>query len=90
MRITTKLTEKTQEAISELYGISEFDISFEQTNPKFEGDLTLVVFPFLKYSKKRPEDTAEEIGNYLTKQVHEIKSFNIVKGFLNIQFSDEY
>jgi arginyl-tRNA synthetase len=90
MRITTKLTEKTQEAISELYDISEFDISFEQTNPKFEGDLTLVVFPFLKYSKKRPEDTAEEIGNYLTKQVHEIKSFNIVKGFLNIQFSDEY
>ncbi|MDG1720818.1 MAG: arginine--tRNA ligase, partial [Bacteroidia bacterium] len=90
MRITTKLTEKTQEAISELYGISEFDISFEQTNPKFEGDLTLVVFPFLKYSKKRPEDTAEEVGNYLTKQVHEIKSFNIVKGFLNIQFSDEY
>ena len=90
MRITTKLTEKTQEAISELYGISEFDISFEQTNPKFEGDLTLVVFPFLKYSKKRPEDTAEEIGNFLTKLVHEIKSFNIVKGFLNIQFSDEY
>ena len=90
MRITTKLTEKTQEAISELYDISEFDISFEQTNPKFEGDLTLVVFPFLKYSKKRPEDTAEEIGNYLTKLVHEIKSFNIVKGFLNIQFSDEY
>ena len=90
MRITTKLTEKTQEAISELYGISEFDISFEQTNPKFEGDLTLVVFPFLKYSKKRPEDTAEEVGNYLTKQVHELKSFNIVKGFLNIQFSDEY
>lgn len=90
MRITTKLTEKTQEAISELYDISEFDISFEQTNPKFEGDLTLVVFPFLKYSKKRPEDTAEEIGNYLSKLVHEIKSFNIVKGFLNIQFSDEY
>jgi arginyl-tRNA synthetase len=90
MRITTKLTEKTQEAISKLYGISEFDISFEQTNPKFEGDLTLVVFPFLKYSKKRPEDTAEEIGNFLTKLVHEIKSFNIVKGFLNIQFSDEY
>ena len=90
MRITTKLTEKTQEAISELYDISEFDISFEQTNPKFEGDLTLVVFPFLKYSKKRPEDTAEEIGNLLTKLVHEIKSFNIVKGFLNIQFSDEY
>lgn len=90
MRITTKLTEKTKEAISELYDISEFDISFEQTNPKFEGDLTLVVFPFLKYSKKRPEDTAEEIGNYLTKLVHEIKSFNIVKGFLNIQFSDEY
>lgn len=90
MRITTKLTEKTQEAINKLYDISEFDISFEQTNPKFEGDLTLVVFPFLKYSKKRPEDTAEEIGNFLTKQVHEIKSFNIVKGFLNIQFSDEY
>ena len=90
MVILTKLVKQTEEALSKLYGLDEIDISFEQTNSKFDGDLTLVVFPFLKFSKKRPEDTAEEIGNYITNQLNEIKAFNVVKGFLNIEFSDEY
>lgn len=92
MKILTELFKQTEEALSQLYGLDEIDIdiSFEQTNTKYDGDLTLVVFPFLKFSKKRPEDTAEEIGNYISNQLNEIKAFNVVKGFLNIEFSDEY
>lgn len=90
MEILIKLVKQTEEALNQLYGLDEIDISFEQTNSKFNGDLTLVVFPFLKFSKKRPEDTAEEIGNYISNQLNEIKAFNVVKGFLNIEFSDEH
>ncbi|MEK9601798.1 MAG: arginine--tRNA ligase, partial [Bacteroidota bacterium] len=90
MEILTKLIKQTEEALNQLYGLDEIDISFEQTNSKFNGDLTLVVFPFLKFSKKRPEDTAEEIGNYISNQLNEIKAFNVVKGFLNIEFCNEY
>ena len=54
MNILTTLVEKIQEAITKLYGLSDSNISFEQTNSKFDGDLTFVVFPYLKYSKKRP------------------------------------
>ena len=90
MNILTTLVEKTQEAITQLYGLSDANISFEQTNSKFDGDLTFVVFPYLKHSKKRPEDTAKEIGDYISGKMEEIKSFNVVKGFLNIEFNDEY
>jgi arginyl-tRNA synthetase len=90
MNILTTLVEKTQEAITQLYGLSDTNISFEQTNSKFDGDLTLVVFPYLKHSKKRPEDTAKEIGDYIFNKMKAIKSFNVVKGFLNIEFSDDY
>ncbi|MDG1045534.1 MAG: arginine--tRNA ligase [Bacteroidia bacterium] len=90
MNILTTLVEKTQEAITKLYGLSDSNISFEQTNSKFDGDLTFVVFPYLKYSKKRPEDTAKEIGDYISEKMEEIKSFNVVKGFLNIEFNDDY
>ena len=90
MEILTKLVKQTEEALNQLYGLDEIDVSFEQTNSKFNGDLTLVVFPFLKFSKKRPEDTAEEIGKHISNQLDEIKAFNVVKGFLNIEFSDKY
>lgn len=90
MNILTTLVEKTQEAVTQLYGLSDANISFEQTNSKFDGDITFVVFPYLKYSKKRPEDTAKEIGDYISAKMEEIKSFNVVKGFLNIEFNDEY
>ena len=90
MEILTKLVKQTEEALNQLYGLDEIDVSFEQTNSKFNGDLTLVVFPFLKFSKKRPEDTAEEIGKHISNQLDEIKAFNVVKGFLNIEFSDRY
>ncbi len=84
MNIERILTEKTIEAIKALYGTTVEKVSFEKTNPDFNGDLTLVVFPFLKISKKSPADTAIDIGSYLKNQLSEIADFNVVKGFLNL------
>src|SRR5690606_3499859 len=62
----------------------------QKTRKEFEGDLTVVVFPFTKISKKSPEETAEDLGNYLVKNVPQITNFNVVKGFLNLSIAPEY
>jgi arginyl-tRNA synthetase len=90
MNIEQKLSEKAIEAINALYGVTLEKVAFEKTNPDFEGDLTLVVFSLLKISKKKPEDTANEIGNYLKNNTAEIASFNVVKGFLNIVIDNSF
>ncbi|MDO9186061.1 MAG: arginine--tRNA ligase [Bacteroidia bacterium] len=90
MNIEKKLSEKTIEALQSLYGAAIEKIVFEKTNPDFEGDLTLVVFNFLKISKKKPEETATEIGNFLKINVPEVADFNVIKGFLNIVIADSF
>ncbi|MDD3638170.1 MAG: arginine--tRNA ligase [Bacteroidales bacterium] len=65
-------------------------ISFQQTRAEFEGDLTLVVFPFLKLIKTNPVVLANELGAALMKQSQLIKSYNVIKGFLNLSIRDEY
>ncbi len=90
MNIEKKLSEKTIEALQSLYGAVIEKIVFEKTNPDFEGDLTLVVFNFLKISKKKPEETATEIGNFLKINVPEVADFNVIKGFLNIVIADSF
>ncbi len=90
MNLEQKLTEKTAVALQSLYGASSDKIAFEKTNPDFTGDLTLVVFNFAKISKKKPEDTANDIGTYLKANVPEIADFNIVKGFLNLVIADSF
>lgn len=90
MNIEKKLSEKTIEAIQSIYGKTVEKVTFEKTNPDFVGDLTLVVFNFLKISKKKPEDTANDIGNYLKMNVAEVADFNVIKGFLNIVIADVY
>ncbi|MGQ0827059.1 MAG: arginine--tRNA ligase [Bacteroidota bacterium] len=90
MNIEKSLSGKTTEALQSLYGAAVEKITFEKTNPDFEGDLTLVVFPFLKISKKKPEDTANEIGNYLKTNLPEVAGFNVVKGFLNIVIDNKF
>ena len=90
MDIELLLSGKTIEAIEHLYSAKVEKVIFEKTNPDFEGDLTLVVFPFLKISKKKPEDTANEIGNYLKSNLKEIAGFNVVKGFLNMVIADTF
>jgi arginyl-tRNA synthetase len=79
-------------ALNHLYGASvDLDaIKLEPTNADFKGDFTFVTFPFLKTSKKNPEQTANEIGEYLKNNLSEIESYNVVKGFLNIGFSQIY
>lgn len=73
-------------AIKELYGqdISEKMATLQKTRSEFEGNLTLVVFPFLKMSMKKPEDTAAEIGEWLVKNCSAVSAYNVVKGFLNL------
>lgn len=92
MTIETILTAEVQKAIAVLYGTNAdpAHISFQKTRKEFEGDFTLVVFPFVKMAKKGPEQTAEDIGAALKAACTLIASYNVVKGFLNIVISDAY
>lgn len=90
MNIEQILSEKTIVAIQSLYSANVDTVALEKTNDDFEGDITIVVFPFLRISKKKPEDTATEIGSFLKESVEEIVSFNVVKGFLNIVIDNSY
>ncbi len=86
------LIEKTVEAVNALYG-SEIPVSqlaLQETRKEFEGQLTIVVFPVTRFSKKSPEVTGTEIGEYLKSQIKEIEAFNVIKGFLNLSFTDAY
>lgn len=85
MRIEDKISAIAAEALAELYGAKDLPLTIQKTRQDFEGDFTLVVFPFLKFSGKPPEATAVEIGEYLQKELPELGSFNIVKGFLNLK-----
>lgn len=66
------------------------DVLFQTTRKDIEGDLTLVVFPLVKYSKKTPETTAEDIGKYIMQEVKEVQNFTVLKGFLNITIKHYY
>ena len=74
-------------AVDKLYSVRISNIQFQKTRSEFDGDITLVVFPLLSASKKSPEHTGKEIGNYLIENVNYIDSFNVVKGFLNISIT---
>lgn len=90
--IESTLTALTLQAVKELFGFEAQpkSIQFQKTDRKFEGDLTLVVFPFVKAAKKSPEETGNLIGSYLREHCPEITAFNTVKGFLNLSVSDAY
>ena len=92
MNIETTLVQGAVEAIKNLYGtdFSAEKIQLQKTRKEFEGDFTLVVFPFLALSKKRPEETAQEIGEYMKNNLPQISSFNVVKGFLNLAIAPSY
>ncbi|MBR9832109.1 arginine--tRNA ligase [bacterium] len=81
-----------QKAIQTLYGVESDEklIQLQKTRKDFEGDLTLVVFPLLRVSKKSPEQTAEELGFWMTQNVVEVCGFNVVKGFLNLEVFNAY
>ena len=80
-----------QAAVKALYGqeVPEKMVQLQKTRSEFEGSLTLVVFPFVKMAKKSPEQTAQELGEYLVANCKAISKFNVVKGFLNLSISNE-
>ena len=86
MSLNHILAQATAEAVKNLYGaeVAADTIAPSTTKKEFEGNLTIVVFPFLKASHKRPEDTAQEIGAYLVEHCDAVEKFNVIKGFLNI------
>ena len=86
MNIESQIITSAQEAVSSLYGqqVPEKMVQLQKTRSEFEGNLTLVVFPFLKISKKNPEQTAQEIGQYLADHCEAVAGSNVVKGFLNL------
>ena len=91
MQIEQKITEAVIAAIKELYGqeVPQSMVQLGATKKEFEGQLTLVVFPFLKMSRKKPEDTAQEIGQYLVEHLSDVVArFNVIKGFLNLVIAD--
>ena len=92
MSIQEKIIAAALSGVKELYGVEvpEKMIQLQETRPEFEGELTLVVFPLLKTSKKAPEATAQDLGAYLTEKCPElISKFNVVKGFLNLSIASE-
>ena len=86
MNIEALISKAAGEAVKALYGMeaSEKMLQLQKTRSEFEGNLTLVVFPFVKAAKKSPEQTAQEIGEYLVANCSAVEKFNVVKGFLNL------
>src|ERR1700761_479715 len=86
------ITEAVVKAVKTLYQ-SDLDpaaISLQETRKEFEGQVTVVTFPLTKLSRKSPEQTGNEIGEFLQREVADISGFNVIKGFLNISLSDTY
>ena len=90
MNIEALISKAAQEAVKALYGMeaTEKMTQLQKTRSEFEGNLTLVVFPFVKAAKKNPEQTAQEIGEYLQANCAAVEKFNVVKGFLNLSVGD--
>ena len=90
MNIEALISKAAGEAVKALYGMdaTEKMLQLQKTRSEFEGNLTLVVFPFVKAAKKSPEQTAQEIGEYLVQNCDAISKYNVVKGFLNLSIGD--
>ena len=86
MNIETLISNAARDAVKALYGMdaTEKMVQLQKTRSEFEGNLTLVVFPFVKAARKGPEQTAEEIGQYLVEHCASVDKYNVVKGFLNL------
>src|SRR5476649_1176915 len=86
------IIEATIKAIKHIYqtDIAPADVSLQETRKEFEGQVTIVTFPYTKISRKSPEQTGAEIGQFLQDELKEVAGFNVIKGFLNLSISDEY
>ena len=92
IRLENRISQLTINALHDLYGASpgHLNITVQQTRKDLDGDFTLVVFPFLRYSRKSPEETAAELGAYISANIDDIAGYEAVKGFLNLHVSNNY
>lgn len=92
MNIEQHIITATVAAVKALYNqdLPESQVSLQDTRSEFEGQITIVVFPVVRFSKKSPEATATDLGEYLVEHIEEITGFNVVKGFLNLSIADTY
>lgn len=86
------IVSETINAVKALYNvdISGSDITLQETRKEFEGQITVVTFPFTRFSKKSPEQTGAEIGEYLKSKLTEVSGFNVIRGFLNLSIANEF
>ena len=92
MTLENKIIKLTLKAVKELFAsdLNEDQVTLQETRKEFQGQITVVTFPFIRFSKKSPEQTGQEIGEYLKNQVEEIVDFNVIKGFLNLLVADSF
>ncbi|GAA4293201.1 arginine--tRNA ligase [Aestuariibaculum suncheonense] len=90
MSLQQTLQNQVKQAVLASFDVSIDSVEFQATRKEFSGDITVVIFPMLRYVKGNPVQIGETIGNYLVEHVDEVKAFNVVKGFLNIEISDRY
>ncbi|OSY88264.1 arginyl-tRNA synthetase [Tenacibaculum holothuriorum] len=90
MSIQTLLETKVKEGFLALYDVEIPSVEFQATRKDFDGDITVVVFPLLRYKKGNPVQIGEDLGSYLVENVEDITSYNVVKGFLNLVVADSF
>ncbi len=90
MSLQETLSNQVKQAVLSSFNIDLETVEFQATRKEFAGDITVVIFPMLRFIKGNPVQIGETIGNYLVAHVTEVKAFNVVKGFLNIEISDTY
>jgi len=90
MNIQEVLAQKVEEAVSSIFKVELPTVEFQPTRKDFAGDITVVIFPMLRFVKGNPVQIGEQIGQFLKDQVEEVEDFNVVKGFLNITISNAY
>ncbi|MBK8599777.1 MAG: arginine--tRNA ligase [Flavobacterium sp.] len=90
MSLSSLLTTPIHDALNQIFNTTFEKIEFQATRKEFEGDITLVLFPFLKQIKSSPAEIGNQLGNYLVEHTNEVVRFNVVSGFLNLVISDEY
>ena len=92
MNIAEIIQNSVAAGVEALYGetIAPDQITMNATRKEFEGDLTVVVFPFTRVARKKPEVIGEELGRYLVENVEEVARYNVIKGFLNLVISDRF
>ncbi|ULC60269.1 arginine--tRNA ligase [Flaviramulus sp. BrNp1-15] len=90
MNLQDTLSNHVKQAVKTSFNIELETVEFQATRKEFAGDITVVIFPMLRFIKGNPVQIGEAIGNYLVEKITDVKAFNVVKGFLNIEISDSY